>query len=112
MPTVRILAQGEVPIPEPLCQQLAIAPGDMLEVTLCGDHIELRPVPKDPIAAFSASLSSGTSLCAGLAAEHRDECLNIRQWPAEVLAFTGMADMPQFEAGRQHLKPPTTDPLS
>jgi len=34
------------------------------------------------------------------------------QWPAEVLAFEGMADMPLFEASRDRLKPPAADPLA
>lgn len=34
------------------------------------------------------------------------------QWPDEVLAFKGMADMPSFEAGRDSLKPPASDPLA
>lgn len=34
------------------------------------------------------------------------------QWPAEVLAFEGMADVPPFEASRDRLKPPATDPLA
>ena len=33
-------------------------------------------------------------------------------WPDEVLAFKGMADMPLFEAGRDRLKPPAADPLA
>ena len=33
------------------------------------------------------------------------------QWPAELLAFKGLADMPQFEASRDSLKPPVSDPL-
>lgn len=34
------------------------------------------------------------------------------QWPDEVLAFNGMADMPLFEASRDRLKPPAADPLA
>ncbi len=34
------------------------------------------------------------------------------QWPDEVLAFQGMADLPSFEAGRDNIKPPVTDPLA
>jgi len=34
------------------------------------------------------------------------------QWPDEVLAFKGMADMPLFEASRDRLKPPPADPLA
>ena len=35
-----------------------------------------------------------------------------QQWPDEVLAFKGMADMPLFEASRDRLRPPPTDPLA
>ena len=34
------------------------------------------------------------------------------QWPEEVLAFTGMAEMPLFEASRDRLRPPAADPLA
>jgi len=34
------------------------------------------------------------------------------QWPDEVLAFKGVADIPLFEAGRDRLKPPPVDPLA
>ena len=34
------------------------------------------------------------------------------QWPDEVLAFDGIADMPPFEAGRSGLTPPAADPLA
>lgn len=34
------------------------------------------------------------------------------QWPEEVLAFKGMADMPLFETSRDRLRPPVADPLA
>jgi predicted transcriptional regulator len=34
------------------------------------------------------------------------------QWPDEVLAFHGLADMPPFEADRDSIKPPVADPLA
>lgn len=34
------------------------------------------------------------------------------QWPDAVLDFKGMADLPLFEAGREHLRPPAVDPLA
>lgn len=34
------------------------------------------------------------------------------KWPEVVLDFKGMADMPIFEASRDRLKPPATDPLA
>lgn len=34
------------------------------------------------------------------------------QWPDEVLAFKGMANIPLFEASRHKLGPPADDPLA
>ena len=34
------------------------------------------------------------------------------QWPAELLAFKGIADVPPFEADRDRLVPPSADPLA
>lgn len=73
MLTVRTLAKGQVVIPSQLRRSLAIEPGSLLEVALVGDHIELRPVPRDPVAAFCGSLKEGEPLAAGLMAEHKLE---------------------------------------
>ena len=37
---------------------------------------------------------------------------NKSQWPDVVMDFTGLDDMPPFEAGRDQLKPPPADPLA
>jgi len=34
------------------------------------------------------------------------------QWPVELLSFEGIAEMPPFESARQHLSPPSNDPLA
>ncbi len=34
------------------------------------------------------------------------------QWPEAVANFKGVADVPQFEAGRNQLGPPALDPLA
>ena len=73
MLTVRTLAKGQVVIPAHLRKQLSIAPGSLLEVSVVGDHLELRPVPRDPIAAFTGSLAGGESLAADLLEEHKRE---------------------------------------
>lgn len=73
MQTVRTLAKGQVVIPATLRKQLSIEVGDLLEVTVVNDHIELRPIPADPIAAFFGSLKGGASMAEGLKEEHRSE---------------------------------------
>ncbi|MBK8336141.1 MAG: AbrB/MazE/SpoVT family DNA-binding domain-containing protein [Sterolibacteriaceae bacterium] len=73
MQTVRTLAKGQVVIPASLRKQLSIEVGDLLEVSMVDGHIELRPLPADPIAAFCGSLQGGTSLAERLTEEHRQE---------------------------------------
>jgi len=75
MQTVRTLAKGQIVIPAPIRKRLAISQGSLLGIKLVGDHIELRPMPDDPIAAFSGSLVKGRSLSEGLVAEHKREVL-------------------------------------
>ena len=73
MQTVRTLAKGQVVIPAEVRRRLGIAPGDLLEIRVVDDHIELAPLPDDPIAAFCGSLGGGGSLAADLIEEHRRE---------------------------------------
>jgi AbrB family looped-hinge helix DNA binding protein len=73
MQTIRTLAKGQVVIPAEVRRRLGIAPGDLLEIRVVDDHIELAPLPDDPIAAFSGSLRGGDSLAGGLIEEHRRE---------------------------------------
>ena len=34
------------------------------------------------------------------------------QWPAEIMDFAGVPDIEPFEAGRDQLEPPASDPLA
>jgi len=73
MQTIRTLAKGQVVIPAEVRRRLGIEPGDMLEIRVVDDHIELSPLPDDPIGAFCGSLSGKESLADGLIEEHRRE---------------------------------------
>ncbi len=73
MLTVRTLAKGQIVIPAAVREHFGIASGTLLNLEVCGDHIELKPAPKDPIAAFCGSLAGGESLAEGLTKEHRAE---------------------------------------
>lgn len=48
MLTIRTLAKGQVVIPVEVRNRFGIQPGDYLELNISGDHIELRPLPRDP----------------------------------------------------------------
>lgn len=61
-----------------------------------------------------AALQQGQTRNALIRAAVRDWLARQNQpkWPAEVLDFAGLPDMPPFEAGRELLKPPPLDPLA
>ena len=52
MQAVRTLAKGQVVIPIGIREKLGIKPGRELEIRVLDDHIELYPLPEDPVAAL------------------------------------------------------------
>lgn len=73
MVTVKTLAKGQIVIPMELRRRFGIEPGSFLEVRVAEDHLQLHPLPADPIAAFRGSLARRPSLAKDLASEHRRE---------------------------------------
>jgi AbrB family looped-hinge helix DNA binding protein len=49
MPLVKTYAKGQIIIPKDLRAKLGIVPGKKVSLRLVGDHLELRPLPDDPI---------------------------------------------------------------
>jgi AbrB family looped-hinge helix DNA binding protein len=73
MLTLKTLAKGQVVIPAELRRKFGIEPGSLIEIRAAADHLELYPLPRDPIAAFRGSIKKGPSLAKKLIAEHRVE---------------------------------------
>lgn len=73
MHTINVLNKGQVVIPAEFRRRYGINPGQVIEIRDAGDHLELYPLPADPIAAFRGSLSSFKSLADELIDEHRRE---------------------------------------
>ena len=73
MVIVKTLAKGQIVIPAAVRRQLGIEPGSVLEMTVVENHLELRPLPRDPVAAFRGSLAKRPSLALALVEEHREE---------------------------------------
>ena len=61
MQTVKTLAKGQVVIPADIRAKFGIVAGSMLLLEVTDTGIALRPLPKDPIAAFGGSLPSARS---------------------------------------------------
>ncbi len=66
MPTVKILAKGQVVIPAKLHKKYRIRPGAKLELLEYGDFIYLISPVADPIKAASGSFPRKPSLTRGL----------------------------------------------
>ena len=73
MQTLNVLNKGQVVIPAELRQRLGMKPGQRVELRDAGDHLELYPLPQDPLAALRGSLQRDLSLADGLIVEHQNE---------------------------------------
>lgn len=73
MPTVLTSAKGQVVIPKKERDLLGIKPGTRVVVTAVGDHIEIRPLPENPIEHFHGFFKGGPSLTKALLDERRKE---------------------------------------
>ncbi len=49
MSIVRTHAKGQIVIPKDIRDMLGIKPGKTLSVKLVDDHVEIRPLPDDPV---------------------------------------------------------------
>ena len=50
MAIVKTHAKGQIIIPKDIRDRLGIKPGKQLSVKVVGDHVEIKPLPDDPIA--------------------------------------------------------------
>ena len=73
MQTLNVLNKGQIVIPADIRRRYGIKPGMAVEIREVGDHLEIYPLPPDPIAAFRGSLTGADSLADGLIDEHRLE---------------------------------------
>jgi AbrB family looped-hinge helix DNA binding protein len=49
MPIVKTHAKGQIIMPKEIRDKLGIKPGKALSVKLVEDHVEIQPLPDDPI---------------------------------------------------------------
>jgi len=71
MPTVVTSAKGQVVIPKKEREKLGIKPGTRVVVEAVDDHIEVRPLPENPVEYFHGIFKKGTSLTGALLDERR-----------------------------------------
>ena len=49
MAIVKTYAKGQIIVPKELRERLGIKPGKMVSLEVVNDHLEVRPLPDDPI---------------------------------------------------------------
>jgi AbrB family looped-hinge helix DNA binding protein len=73
MPTVVTSAKGQVVIPKKERERVGLRPGMRVAVTAVDDHIEIRPIPEDPVEHFHGFFKKGPSLTKTLLDERRKD---------------------------------------
>lgn len=73
MPTVVTSAKGQVVIPKKERDRVGIKPGMRVIVSAVDDHIEIRPLPANPVEHFHGFFKRGPSLTKALMDERRKE---------------------------------------
>jgi len=73
MPIVMTSAKCQVVIPKEERDKVGIGPGTRVVVMAVDDHIEVRPVPENPVEHFYGFYKGGPSLTKALLDERRKE---------------------------------------
>jgi AbrB family looped-hinge helix DNA binding protein len=74
MPIVKTHAKGQIIIPKEIRERLGIKPGKRLSVKLVNDHLEIRPLPDDPIEFLTGIFKDySRSMSAELLEERRKD---------------------------------------
>lgn len=74
MPIVKSHAKGQIIIPKEIRDRLGIKPGKTLSIKLVNDHLEIRPLPDDPIEFLTGIFKDHSeSMAAQLLEERRKD---------------------------------------
>jgi len=67
--------KGQVVIPKKERDRVGIKPGSKVVVEVVNDHIEIHPVPENPVEYYCGIFEDGTSLVKALLKERKEEQL-------------------------------------
>jgi AbrB family looped-hinge helix DNA binding protein len=73
MPVVKTSSKGQIVIPKEFREKLGIGAGRKLLLRLVEDHVEIVPLPEEPVKALRGMLKAETSLAAELLEQRRKD---------------------------------------
>ncbi|GBE34650.1 spoVT / AbrB like domain protein [bacterium BMS3Bbin06] len=73
MAIVKTSTKGQVVIPKQEREKLGIKQGSKVIVEVVDDHIEIRPLPEEPVEYFCGIFKEGTSLTKALLRERKED---------------------------------------
>ena len=91
MKIVTTSAKGQIVIPKAIREDLDIKAGQKLSVEVKGDHLELYPLPLDPIKHLRGIFKGGPSLTKELIKERKRDYEREEAKIARFLRRSGMA---------------------
>ncbi|MGC8494758.1 MAG: AbrB/MazE/SpoVT family DNA-binding domain-containing protein [Syntrophobacteraceae bacterium] len=71
MPVVKASSKGQIVIPKELREKLGIGAGRKLLLRLVEDHMEIIPLPEEPVKTLRGTLKGETSLAEDLLEQRR-----------------------------------------
>jgi AbrB family looped-hinge helix DNA binding protein len=73
MPVVTVSTKGQLVIPKEIREALGIKPKQKVLLKLVRDHVEIEPLPQDPIESFCGIFGEGPSLTKALLKEREED---------------------------------------
>ncbi|MBI4687439.1 MAG: AbrB/MazE/SpoVT family DNA-binding domain-containing protein [Nitrospirae bacterium] len=83
--------KGQVVLPKKEREKLGIKPGSKVLVEAHEDHIEIRPLPENPIEHFCGIFSKGSSLTGALLRERKEELRREEEKAARFVRTAGVS---------------------
>ena len=91
MAIVTTSPKGQVVIPKKERERTGILPGRKVMVEAVGDHIEIRPLPENPVEHFCGIFSDGPSLTKALLRERKEELRREEEKAARFIRPAGVS---------------------
>ena len=92
MAIVTTSPKGQVVIPKREREKLGIKPGAKVMVKAVSDHIEIYPLPENPVEYFCGIFEEGSSLTHALLKDRKEEARRERKKGAGFLRASGVSE--------------------